>query len=195
MKCSKIVQKENFKGQFFSNFPNLITECFWVETVFCLVDVFSFLLPITVRIKRWRLLVIYKLFCLVFFQAGNKRVKFIRDLVREVVGFTPYEKRCMELLRIGKDKRALKFVKKRVIIGCLTFFTWIDLIDSLTKCYFKCHCSWEPIPEERESVKKCKASLLQWENNNNNSIKLSIKVSFLWILLFCLCIRREYFAN
>lgn len=159
------------------------------------MDVFSFLLPITVRIKRWRLLVIYKLFFLVFFQAGNKRVKFIRDLVREVVGFTPYEKRCMELLRIGKDKRALKFVKKRVIIGCLTFFTLIDLIDSLTKCYFKCHCSWEPIPEERESVKKCKASLLQWENNNNNSIKLSIKVSFLWILLFCLCIRREYFAN
>ena len=47
-------------------------------------------------------------------QASNKRVKFIRDLVREVVGFAPYEKRCMELLRIGKDKRALKFVKKRV---------------------------------------------------------------------------------
>ncbi|XP_020603186.1 60S ribosomal protein L36-like [Orbicella faveolata] len=45
---------------------------------------------------------------------GNKRVKFIRDLVREVVGFAPYEKRCMELLRIGKDKRALKFVKKRL---------------------------------------------------------------------------------
>lgn len=41
-------------------------------------------------------------------------MKFIRDLVREVVGFAPYEKRCMELLRIGKDKRALKFVKKRL---------------------------------------------------------------------------------
>lgn len=50
----------------------------------------------------------------IIFQVGNKRVKFIRDLVREVVGFAPYEKRCMELLRIGKDKRALKFVKKRV---------------------------------------------------------------------------------
>ena len=50
-------------------------------------------------------------------QASNKRVKFIRDLVREVVGFAPYEKRCMELLRIGKDKRALKFVKKRVRIN------------------------------------------------------------------------------
>merc|ERR1719378_1080144 len=45
---------------------------------------------------------------------ANKRVKFIRDLIREVTGFAPYEKRCMELLRIGKDKRALKFVKKRL---------------------------------------------------------------------------------
>ena len=53
-------------------------------------------------------------FVLLPFKASNKRVKFIRDLVREVVGFAPYEKRCMELLRIGKDKRALKFVKKRV---------------------------------------------------------------------------------
>lgn len=47
-------------------------------------------------------------------QARNNRVKFIRDLVREVTGFAPYEKRVMELLRIGKDKRALKFCKKRV---------------------------------------------------------------------------------
>ena len=40
----------------------------------------------------------------------------MRDLVREVMGFAPYEKRCIELLRISKDKRALKFCKKRVII-------------------------------------------------------------------------------
>nr|CCQ18647.1 60S ribosomal protein L36 [Sycon ciliatum] len=44
----------------------------------------------------------------------NKRVKFVRDIVREVVGFAPYEKRAMELLKVGKDKRALKFVKKRL---------------------------------------------------------------------------------
>lgn len=31
--------------------------------------------------------------------------KFVRDLVREVVGFAPYERRAMELLRISKDKR------------------------------------------------------------------------------------------
>ena len=38
----------------------------------------------------------------------QKRVKFVRDIVREVVGFAPYEKRCMELLKVGKEKRALK---------------------------------------------------------------------------------------
>ena len=37
-----------------------------------------------------------------------------RDLVREVVGFAPYEKRAMELLRISRDKRALKFLKKKL---------------------------------------------------------------------------------
>ena len=44
----------------------------------------------------------------------TKRVKFIRDVVREAAGFAPYEKRCMELLRVGKDKRALKFCKNKV---------------------------------------------------------------------------------
>ncbi|CAH1792288.1 unnamed protein product [Owenia fusiformis] len=44
----------------------------------------------------------------------NKHVKFIRDIVREITGFAPYERRTMELLKISKDKRALKFCKKRL---------------------------------------------------------------------------------
>merc|ERR1719354_1238941 len=44
----------------------------------------------------------------------SKRVKFVRDVVQEVCGFAPYEKRALELLKINKDKRALKFVKKRL---------------------------------------------------------------------------------
>merc|ERR1711994_713125 len=40
--------------------------------------------------------------------------KFTCDLVREVTGFSPYEKRAMELLRISKDKRCLNFLKKRI---------------------------------------------------------------------------------
>merc|ERR1711871_504086 len=42
------------------------------------------------------------------------KVKLARDVVREVGGFAPYERRCMELLSQGFDKRALKFCKKRV---------------------------------------------------------------------------------
>merc|ERR1739842_29998 len=47
---------------------------------------------------------------------GNitKHNKFVRDLVREVMGFAPYEKRTIELLKVSKDKRAPKFLKKRL---------------------------------------------------------------------------------
>lgn len=39
---------------------------------------------------------------------------FVRAVVREVAGFAPYEKRCLELLRVNKDKRALKYCKRKV---------------------------------------------------------------------------------
>ncbi|TOF78246.1 hypothetical protein CGJ15_26610, partial [Vibrio parahaemolyticus] len=44
----------------------------------------------------------------------TKHNKFVRDIVREVMGFAPYEKRTIELLKVSKDKRALKFLKKRL---------------------------------------------------------------------------------
>lgn len=47
-------------------------------------------------------------------QAMTKRTKFVRDLVREVVGFAPYEKRIMELLKNSNDKRAKRLAKKRL---------------------------------------------------------------------------------
>ncbi|XP_069499123.1 large ribosomal subunit protein eL36-like [Ambystoma mexicanum] len=43
-----------------------------------------------------------------------KHTKFVRDMIHEVCGFAPYEKRAMELLKVSKDKRALKFIKKRI---------------------------------------------------------------------------------
>ncbi|KAG7672954.1 hypothetical protein Ndes2526B_g08520 [Nannochloris sp. 'desiccata'] len=45
---------------------------------------------------------------------ASKRVKFVRDIVREVAGQAPYEKRVMELLKVGKDKRALKLCKRKL---------------------------------------------------------------------------------
>lgn len=48
------------------------------------------------------------------FQRLTKHTKFVRDMIREVCGFAPYERRAMELLKVSKDKRALKFIKKRV---------------------------------------------------------------------------------
>uniref|UniRef100_A0A0N5AM06 60S ribosomal protein L36 n=1 Tax=Syphacia muris TaxID=451379 RepID=A0A0N5AM06_9BILA len=44
----------------------------------------------------------------------TKRNKLVRELVREIVGFSPYERRAMELLRISRDKKALKFLKRRI---------------------------------------------------------------------------------
>lgn len=54
-----------------------------------------------------------------YFQALTKHARFVRDLVREITGFAPYERRMQELLRIQKDKRALKFAKRRVNLSCL----------------------------------------------------------------------------
>ncbi|KAL3536821.1 hypothetical protein ACH5RR_000187 [Cinchona calisaya] len=44
----------------------------------------------------------------------SKRVHFVRSLIREVAGFAPDEKRITELLKVGKDKRALKVAKRKL---------------------------------------------------------------------------------
>merc|ERR1712216_1118866 len=36
----------------------------------------------------------------------GKRTKFARELVQEVMGLAPYQKRIQELLKVGRDKRA-----------------------------------------------------------------------------------------
>ncbi|GKT55357.1 60S ribosomal protein L36 [Colletotrichum tofieldiae] len=44
----------------------------------------------------------------------SKRTSFVRDVVKEVAGLAPYERRVIELLRNSKDKRARKLAKKRL---------------------------------------------------------------------------------
>ncbi|KAH0607097.1 uncharacterized protein LAJ45_11000 [Morchella importuna] len=44
----------------------------------------------------------------------SKRTAFVREVVKEVAGLAPYEKRVIELLRNSKDKRARKLAKKRL---------------------------------------------------------------------------------
>ncbi|XP_041490845.1 60S ribosomal protein L36-like [Microtus oregoni] len=44
----------------------------------------------------------------------TKHTKFVRDMILKVCGFAPYERRAMELLKVSKDKRSLKFIKKPV---------------------------------------------------------------------------------
>ncbi|CEF67077.1 60S ribosomal protein L36 [Strongyloides ratti] len=46
--------------------------------------------------------------------AATKKTKVVRELVREITGFAPYERRMMELLRVSRDKKAFKFTKARV---------------------------------------------------------------------------------
>ncbi|XP_073354481.1 large ribosomal subunit protein eL36x-like isoform X1 [Aegilops tauschii subsp. strangulata] len=47
-------------------------------------------------------------------QKITKRVLFIRNMITEVAGFAPYEKRVTEILKVGKDKPALKVAKRKL---------------------------------------------------------------------------------
>lgn len=45
---------------------------------------------------------------------ATKKTKFVRSIIQEVAGQAPYEKRAMELLKNGLDKRALKLCKRKL---------------------------------------------------------------------------------
>lgn len=44
----------------------------------------------------------------------TKHAKFVGRVIREVCCFAPHEWRALELLKVSKDKQALKFIKRRV---------------------------------------------------------------------------------
>ena len=51
----------------------------------------------------------------------TKHNKFVRDLIREVAGFAPYERRAQELLRIGENWSNLKAILKLMRITLSQF--------------------------------------------------------------------------
>nr|BAJ97898.1 predicted protein [Hordeum vulgare subsp. vulgare] len=63
----------------------------------------------------------------------SKRVELVRDVIREVSGFAPYERRVMELLRNDLEKRALKLAKKKLGGHQRAKKKWAELQDSLRK--------------------------------------------------------------
>ena len=48
----------------------------------------------------------------------TKHNKFVRDLIREVAGFAPYERRAQELLRIGKHLSSVVAPSNHLFIFC-----------------------------------------------------------------------------
>jgi large subunit ribosomal protein L36e len=52
----------------------------------------------------------------------SKRTKMVRELVGEVLGMSPYEKRLLDMLKTGgagAEKRMYKFAKRRVSLNII----------------------------------------------------------------------------
>ena len=45
---------------------------------------------------------------------AKKKLRAVKSVIAELCGLTPLEKRIQELLRVGKEKRALKLANKRL---------------------------------------------------------------------------------
>lgn len=56
--------------------------------------------------------------------APKKHTKnlLVRDVIREIVGLAPYEKRVQEFIKNGLDKRALRLASRRV---CFFFYIFL----------------------------------------------------------------------
>ena len=46
--------------------------------------------------------------------SGNSLRQTVKSIIQEINGFLPYEKNISNFLKIGKEKKALKFAKKRL---------------------------------------------------------------------------------
>lgn len=63
--------------------------------------------------------------------AASARTTFVRDIIQEVAGLAPYERRVIEMIRNSQEKRARKLAKKKV---CSLFFLLLWIRMGLSKC-------------------------------------------------------------
>ena len=147
------------------NFLNQLME-FWHDAILVFLNVFWLLMTSYFYfLASWSYIFVMAL----LFQKATKRVTFVRSLIREVAGFAPYEKRITELLKVGKDKRALKVAKRKLgthkrakkkreemanvvrkmrwpslsyFILCLLFHSVSSWCSLLCKCELLCIVSW-----------------------------------------------------
>ena len=47
-------------------------------------------------------------------RSSGKRIKFVREVVHELAGWSPYERRAMDLIKLEKRRTARAFLKKRL---------------------------------------------------------------------------------
>lgn len=47
-------------------------------------------------------------------RSSGKRAKFVREIVHELAGWAPYERRAMDLIKLEKRRTARSFLKKRL---------------------------------------------------------------------------------
>ena len=50
--------------------------------------------------------------------SSGKRVNFARQVVHELAGWQPYEKRAMDLIKLERRRAAKQFLKKRLGSNC-----------------------------------------------------------------------------
>ena len=62
----------------------------------------------------------------------SKRSKAVREVIREIAGFAPYEKRMMEMIRTGiaaKEKKAVKHARAKIGTHRRALMKKQDLVD------------------------------------------------------------------
>ena len=60
------------------------------------------------------------------------KTKMVRELIREVVGLMPYEKRILDMIKTGgtsAEKRIYKFSKQRVSYLYMFIYTYVSVND------------------------------------------------------------------